>query len=147
MDEPIYPYRKSLDILTFDFESVGKKGISKKKIVYASLEEAPDLFNLSLFEVMPDGTLDVYFESKNQDLPRIMATIVSTLFEFFGQYPNKKVIFTGSTDERTRLYRIVIGKLYEQTKGQFLIEGIKQDGVFESFRLNQPYFAYVISTI
>ena len=145
MDEPIYPYKKSLDILTFDFESIEPNGLSKKKIVYSSLEDVSELYNLSLFEVFENDTLDIYFESKNQDLTRIMATIVSTIFEFFKRYPDKKVIFTGSTPERTRLYRIVIGKLFEQTKSQFIIEGITESGEFEDFDPNQIYFAYVVS--
>ena len=145
MDEPIYPYKKSLDILTFDFESIGPNGLSKKKIVYSSLEDVSELYNLSLFEVLEDGTLDIYFESKNQDLPRIMATIVSTIFEFFKRYPDKKVVFTGSTPERTRLCGIVIRKLFEQTKDQFNIEGITENGKFEYFSPNQIYFAYVVS--
>ena len=64
MDEPIYPYKKSLDILTFDFESTGPNGTSKKQIVYSSLEGMKDVFALSLFEVFEDGNRDVYFESK-----------------------------------------------------------------------------------
>jgi hypothetical protein len=57
MDEAIYPYKKSIDILTFEFESIGQNGISKKKIVYSSLENTEDIYSLSLFEVLEDGHL------------------------------------------------------------------------------------------
>jgi len=145
MDEPIYQYKKSLDILSFDFESIGRNGISKKKIVYSSLEEIPDLYSLSLFEVLEDGTLDVYAESKNQDLPKIMATVIRTMVDFFEKYPTKKIAFSGSTPERTRLYRIVINKLSVSARNQFKIDGIKESGDFEDFSPNQTYYAYVIS--
>jgi isocitrate dehydrogenase kinase/phosphatase len=145
MNEPIYPYKKSNDVLIFDFESIGRNGISNKKIVYSTIEDLPDIFNLSLFEVLDDGTLDIYFESKNQDLPQIMATVMSTMNDFFCQYPNKKIAFTGSTINRTRLYRIVINKLSQQSESVFYIEGITENGIFERFRSNQNYIAYVIS--
>ena len=145
MDEPIYPYKKSLDILTFDFESIGLNGVSKKKVVYSSIEDLPDIFNLSLFEVLQDGTLNIYYESRNQDLPQIMATVVQTMNDFFAKYPSKKIAFTGSTPDRTRLYRIVINKLIQKNGHVFCIEGITNNGVFEQFQANQNYLAYVIS--
>ena len=46
MDEPIYPYKKSFDILTFEFESIGPNGISRKKIVYSSIEGSEDILSL-----------------------------------------------------------------------------------------------------
>ena len=143
MDEPIYPYKKSLDILTFDFESVGPNGISMKQIVYSSLEGTEEVFSLSLFEIFEDGR-DVYFESKNKDLTKIMATILRTMLEFFGKYPNRKIGFTGSEPKRTRLYRMVISKIKSQVDF-FKIEAISLDGEIVDYEPNENYLAYVIS--
>jgi hypothetical protein len=144
MDEAIYPYKKSIDILTFEFESIGQNGVSKKKIVYSSLENTEDIYSLSLFEVLEDGTLDVYIESKNQDLNKIMATVVHTILDFFKRHPTKKIAFTGSTPERTRLYRIVISKLIEEV--DFLkVEGILSDRKIVSYVPNGNYVAFIIS--
>jgi isocitrate dehydrogenase kinase/phosphatase len=144
MDEPIYPYKKSFDILTFEFESEGPNGKSKKKIVYSSLENTGDIYSLSLFEVLEDGTLDVYFESKNKDLKKIMATVLRTLMDFFNRYPNKKVAFTGSTPQRLRLYRVVISKLLEEIN-IFKVEGILEDRSIVSYMPNTHYVAYIVS--
>jgi hypothetical protein len=144
MDEPIYPYKKSLDILTFDFESTGPNGISKKQIVYSSLEETEEMFSLSLFEVFEDGNRDVYFESKNKDLTKIMATILRTMLDFFGKYQTKSIVFTGSEPKRTRLYRMVISKIKSQVD-LFKIEAITINGEIVDYEPNENYLAYVIS--
>jgi hypothetical protein len=144
MDEPIYPYRKSYDVLTFDFESIGTNGISKKKLIYSSLEGSDEYFSLSLFEVLDNGVLDVYFESKNGDMPKIMATIAKTMLDFFATYPTKKIAFSGSTPERTRLYRIVISKLIKEVDS-FTVEGLSLNGEIVDYLPNENYLAYVVS--
>lgn len=144
MDEPIYPYKKSLDILTFDFESIGPNGISKKQIVYSSLEETDDVYTLSLFEIFEDGNRDVYFESKNKDLTKIMATILRTMLDFFKKYETKSIAFTGSDPKRTRLYRMVISKIKSQMD-IFKIEGISLNGEIVDYEPNENYLAYVVS--
>ena len=144
MDEPIYPYKKSLDILTFDFESTGPNGVSKKQIVYSSLKETEDIFTLSLFEVFEDGNRDVYFESKNKDLTTIMATVLRTMLDFFAKYPTKSIAFTGSEPKRTRLYRIIISKISSQL--DFLkVKAISLDGEIVDYEPNENYLAYVIT--
>lgn len=144
MDEPIYPYKKSLDILTFDVESTGPNGVSKKQIAYSSLEETDDVFILSLFEIFEDGNRDVYFESKNKDLTTIMATVLRTMLDFFAKYPTKRIAFTGSEPKRTRLYRMVISKISSQL--DFLkVEAISLNGEIVDYEPNENYLAYVIS--
>ena len=144
MDEPIYPYKKSLDILTFDFESIGPNGVSKKQIVYSSLEETEDVFTLSLFEVFEDGNRDVYFESKNKDLATIMATVLRTMLDFFAKYPTKRIAFTGSEPKRTRLYRMVISKISSQLDF-FKVEAVTLNGEIVDYEPNENYLAYVIT--
>ena len=144
MDEPIYHYKKSYNVLTFDLESIGVNGISRKKIIYSSLEGSDDYFSLSLFEVLDNGVLDVYFESKNGDMPKIMATIAKTMFDFFATYPTKKIAFSGSTPERTRLYRIVISKLIKEVDS-FIVEGLSLNGEIVDYLPNENYLAYVVS--
>lgn len=145
MDQPIYPYKKSSDVLTFEFESYGSNGISKKKIVYSSLEDAPNLYSLSLFEVLEGGKLDIYIESRNKDMTKILATVIRTVFDFFELYPNSKIIFTGSTEERTRLYRIVIGKLIRETSLKFVVLWLSDDRGLEPFQANENYSGYIVS--
>jgi hypothetical protein len=144
MDEPIYHYKKSYNVLTFDFESIGVNGVSRKKVIYSSLEGSDEYFSLSLFEVLDNGVLDVYFESNNGDMPKIMATIVRTMFDFFATYPTKKIAFSGSTPERTRLYRIVISKLVKEVHS-FTVEGLSINGAIVDYLPNENYLAYVIS--
>ena len=130
--------------MTFDFESTGPNGISKKQIVYSSLEGMKDVFALSLFEVFEDGNRDVYFESKNKDLTMIMATVLRTMLDLFEKYPSGKIGFTGSEAKRTRLYRMVISKINSQVDF-FNIEAISLNGEIVDFEPNENYLAYVIS--
>ncbi|WP_428655441.1 DUF6934 family protein [Runella sp.] len=145
MDQPVYPYKKSEDVLIFEFESYGSSRISKKKIVYSSLEESPNLYSLSLFEVLEGGQLDIYTESRNKDMIKILSTVLHTIFDFFAAYPNSKIIFTGSTQERTRLYRIVIGKLLRETTLKFAVMGLSEERGLEPFDTNGNYSGYIVS--
>lgn len=78
-------------------------------------------------------------------MAKILSTVISTLSQFFERNPTKIVIFRGSTDTRTRLYRAVISKLLMQVSNDFEVRGINYDETIELFQPNTDYFAYVIN--
>jgi hypothetical protein len=79
-----------------------------KKILFEPTEY-PGTYNLEFGDITTDGDVDVYKRSNNGDRGRILATIAKAVKRYTEGYPDRWVHFTGSTDERTRLYRIAIG--------------------------------------
>ena len=74
----------------------------------------------------------------------VLTTVIQTMFRFFELNPNKGVVFIGSNETRTRLYRIIIDKLLFEMELYFNIIGIRENGEQESFIKNQSYLAFLI---
>ena len=81
--------------------------------------------------------------SNNGDTQRVLATVVSTLYLFFGQYPDASVYATGSTPSRTRLYQMGINRYLKEIQEDFEIVGELTTG-WETFRPNVNYLAFAI---
>ena len=62
--------------------------------------------------------------SENVDRDIILATVVSAVYEYSARYPERWIIFSGSDEIRTRLYRIAITKNYNELCKDFHIFGL-----------------------
>jgi hypothetical protein len=127
----------------FSFESIGPSGTVNKLILYDRVSEELNLYNLALVDSYDDGSLDDLSVSDNQDMPRILATVIYTMHLFFMEHPMATVIFLGSTPARTRLYRVAISQnlaLFEET---FLVKGLLK-GEPELYQPNRPYEAFTV---
>ena len=74
-----------------------------------------------------------------------MATVVSTVYAFTGKYPNAWVFATGSTEVRTRLYRMGISNNPEELKEDFYVYGMKMDESFEEFIAGEDYLGFLVT--
>jgi hypothetical protein len=143
MDSPFYEFEVNEDAFRFYFESVGPKGIIPKIIVYRHTT-IPEFYNLTMGDTKDDGSIDVYAESKNNDMEKILSTIIQTMFAFFAFHPKAKIIFTGSTPSRTRLYQIALAKEFRKIEPLLKILGW-YNGQLEPFIVNKNYEGFVIS--
>lgn len=112
----------SSDFLVYEFNSTGPKGYIPKVIEFTPSEDE-DIFNLGFGTKKEDGGIDDLARDNNDDRNKILATIVFSLRVFFDHYPDKWVYFTGSTRERTRLYRMAITNNIEELSVDFEIAG------------------------
>lgn len=112
----------SSDYLVYEFTSTGPRGSIPKMIKFTPNKEE-DIYNLAFGTKKEDGSLDDLARDNNNDRNKILATIASVLRIFFDKYPNKWVYFTGSTRERTRLYRMAITLNIEELSVDFEIVG------------------------
>jgi hypothetical protein len=144
MNEPSYPLQASSDGLEFDFESVSEEKIIRKRLRFSAFSEAPWIYNLALFDVLPDGLIDDLSISDNRDLRTVLATVVEGLRKFFAAHPDKTVFFTGSTHSRTRLYRIAIAQNAVKAEPYFEIYGLVGNRP-ERFQSNRPYDGFLIN--
>jgi hypothetical protein len=143
MNTPPYPVTAS-DEYTFSFESVSEHKTIRKIIAYQPVQGSQLLYNLALLDQNEDGTLDDLVVSNNQDMPRILATVIATMGQFFRRNKSAIVLFQGSTPARTRLYRIVIAKNSALFEGTFIVKGLLENK-FENFTANRPYEVFSVS--
>jgi hypothetical protein len=145
MDEPIYPLNKSNDSVIFHFESIGPNGVFLKEVKFDPVEDIPHYYQLALYDIDEDNNRSVLSESRNQDMNKVMATVIKCILIFLENNPNANVVFTGSTAVRTRLYKIIINKLFDKVSNKFKIQGFSEAHGFEIFNMNHEYSFFVVS--
>jgi hypothetical protein len=111
----------SKNFLVYEFTSVGPKGAIPKMIKFSPYDEV--IYNLAFGTKNKDGSIDDLARDNNDDRNKILATVVFALRVFFDKYPDNWVYFTGSTRERTRLYRMAITNNIEELSADFEITG------------------------
>jgi hypothetical protein len=134
------------DYLEYEFNSVGPKGSIRKLIQFT---ETPDelLVNLAFGNKKADGSIDDLARDNNKDRNKILATVVTVLKFFFEKYPYKCVFFTGSSPERTRLYRMAITLNLEELSTDFEIVGtLTNEDIHENapFKKGINYFGFLV---
>ena len=146
MEKPNYKITSSEDGLWNEFESVSVGKIVRKAIgYYLFTENGIEYAELSFGDITENGGIDLKIVTDNKDLAFVIGTVIATLYRFFELYPQKTVVFTGSSSSRNRLYRAIIGKLFEEGTVYFDILGITFEGNTESFVKNKDYLAFQIS--
>jgi hypothetical protein len=130
------------DLSVFDFFSIGKRGKILKRVAFMRTERAR-VYNLAFGDIDEDGEIDDFRISNNGDRNKVLATVVKAVDEYTKKYPRRWIVFKGSTNERTRLYRMAIGLNLEQLELHFEIYG-QIDEEFLPFRKNMPVSAFLI---
>lgn len=77
-------------------------------------------------------------------MEKVLATVFRTMEIFFQNYPNCGIAFSGSTPNRTRLYRIAINRELENALTLFNIWGI-QNGIPQPFEPNIEFDAFLFT--
>jgi hypothetical protein len=134
------------DFLEYEFTSVGPKG-DIPKIVQFSPTGSSGIFNLAFGNKKEDGSLDDFEKNDNKDRNKILATVVSTIYLFQEAYPTSWIFFSGSTPERTRLYRMAITINLDVLSDDFEIFGLLKDmGSFVKvpFENGIDYFGFLV---
>ncbi len=130
----------SKDYSIFDFTSTGKSGSINKRIEFTPTEMT-GVYNLSFGDVNEDGEIDDYVVSNNGDRNKILATVVDVIKSYTQKFPAHWVFFSGSTQERNRLYRMAVGLNIEELSVLFNIYGI-DDGTIIPFEKNKEVSAF-----
>jgi hypothetical protein len=127
----------------FEFVSEGKKGTVRKLIEFQKTNN-PDVFNLA-FGDFNEKTQD--FDdlaiTDNGDTDKVLITVVQAVFIFYTKYPNVFVFACGSTEARTRLYRMGITRYYEEMKKDFYLYGQIGDN-FVEFEIGKEYEGFLV---
>ncbi len=137
------PIEISSDATVFEFTSTGPKG-DIKKIIQLSKTGTKQIFNLAFGNIKADGSIDDITTNDNKDRDKILATVAAVVYEFTERYPKRYVFFTGSSLERTRLYRMALTINYEELAKTFAIWGLRGEIGFEPFEKHRNYSGFLI---
>jgi hypothetical protein len=123
MKQPKYPLKAEADLTIFEFVSEGPKGRIPKLIEFTETN-LKDFYNLAFGDKDEEtGQINDRIVSNNNDTEKVLATVVSAVLAFTDKYPDAWVYATGSTNSRTRLYRMGINKYFEEVEAEFYIFG------------------------
>lgn len=102
----------------FEFFSIGQRGIILKRIAFIPTTN-DRVYNLSFDDVNLNGEMSSYAISDNGDRNKILATVAYAVDIYLEKYPDRYIFFTGSTDGRTRLYRMAVALNYDELSMKF----------------------------
>ena len=134
------------DFLEYEFISVGPKG-RIPKIIQFKITNNPNVYNLAFGNKNENGDLDDLATNNNNDRNKILTTVVLSVYLFTSEYPTKWVFFSGSTPDRTRLYRMAIALNFEELSFDFEIYGILRgvdSYVTVPFQKEVNYYGFLI---
>lgn len=138
-----YEFRAGRSFKIFEFVSVGPKGNISKLIKY-SHTNFKDVYNLAFGDKnTKTGEIDDKVVSNNGDREKILATVAASVYAFTEKHKKAWIYATGSSDSRTRLYRIGINKYLMEARKDFEIYGLK-DQEWESYEAGTSYDAFLI---
>jgi hypothetical protein len=144
-----YPYQR-IHSWRYIFVSEGKSQI--QKVVEFVPVATKNIVNLGFGDLLPDGSVDDKVVSNNGDILKVLTTVANILRDYTNLYPKYHVLFTGSTDERTKLYNRIL-KMYHpifckefSIVGALLVEGRTRFVTYNP-DFTEEYFAFVIKKI
>ena len=145
MNQKPYPFERTANY--YKFTSTGKNTI--QKVVEFQLLSVKNFFNLSFGDLMTDGSIDDTSNSNNEDIARVMSTVINILEDFIDRCPQAKIYFEGSTQQRTMLYRRILKHHYAYFNLKFRIRAfvLQDDGMIETEfdqKSDKKYFAFAI---
>lgn len=74
-----------------------------------------------------------------------MATVASTVYAFTQKNPKAWILATGSTNVRTRLYRMGIANNLAEISEDFKVFGLNGNGEWEKFIVGEDYEAFLLT--
>ncbi|HEX8426016.1 DUF6934 family protein [Hymenobacter sp.] len=140
-----YDVKTAPDLTSFEFDSIGPKGTVSKVVRYTEIN-LRSFYNLGFGDKDKlTGFVSDLTVTNNNDSQKVLATVAATLYAFTAAYPGATIIATGSTEARTRLYRIGIANNLETIKLDFEVLGLTAESEWEPFRKSTTYGAFLVT--
>lgn len=138
-----YQLKSEEEFTRFEFISEGPKGAIRKLIEFQQTTD-PETYNLAFGDKHPiTGNIDDLAVSNNGDAEKVLATVVAAIYIFLDNHPMAYVYAQGSTQARTRLYRMGINRFYEDVERDFYLYGrIGED--FITFEAGIEYEGFLV---
>ena len=131
--------------MIYQFISEGPKGRIKKIVEYTETA-TKNVYNLGFGDY--DETTNAINDlsvTNNGDSLKVLATVASTVYAFIEKHPTAFILATGSTNIRTRLYRMGITNNLAEITEDFVVYGFSDKGNWEEFEIGDDYEAFLIT--
>jgi len=139
-----YEFKAGDKFLTYEFLSEGPKGKIPKVIQFSLVNQASLLFNLAFGDKDREtGEIDDMVITDNDDSEKVLGTVVAAVYAFCDKFPEAWIYATGSTEARTRLYKMGINKYFDIVQEDFEIFGLTQNE-WERFIKGKNYQAFIV---
>jgi hypothetical protein len=123
MKNPKYQLKGENDLTVFNFISEGPKG-RIPKLIEIKETNLKGFYNLAFGDKdLKTGKINDLIVTNNNDTEKVLATVVGAVYAFTDINPDAWVYATGSTEARTRLYRMGINKYLSEVENDFEIYG------------------------
>ena len=143
MKRPKYSLKAERELTIFEFVSEGPNGRIPKLIEFTETN-LKNFYNLAFGDKdEKTGKINDLAISNNDDTDKVLATVASAVLAFTDRYPEAWVYVTGSTNSRTRLYRMGINKYFEDVANEFFIFG-ESDDKWLPFEKEKDFEGYVV---
>ncbi len=144
MLEERYDVKTAPDVTSFEFNSIGPRGTVRKVVRYFEIN-IRNFYNLGFGDRDElTGFVSDLAVTNNNDSQKVLATVAATLYAFTDTHPGATIIATGSTEARTRLYRMGITNHLDEIEQDFEILGLTTNTEWEPFRKNVSYGAFLV---
>ena len=131
--------------MIYEFVSEGPKG-SIKKIVEYTETATENVYNLGFGDYdETTKSINDLSVTNNGDSLKVLATVASTVYAFIENHTNSYILATGSTNVRTRLYRMGITNNLAEIMEDFVVYGFTDKGNWEEFEVGEDYEAFLIT--
>ena len=139
MNKPKYLYKTEEEFTIFEFVSEGSKGRILKMVEYTETA-TKGVYNLAFGDYDAiTKTINDLSVTNNGDSLKVLATVASTVYAFLDKHPNTYIVATGSTNVRTRLYRMGITNNLAEIKVDFVVYGLSENGTWVEFEIGEDY--------
>ncbi|WP_201978373.1 DUF6934 family protein [Hymenobacter rubidus] len=138
-----YDANASRGFTTFEFVSEGPNGSVTKVVRYTEIN-LKGFYNLGFGDEDPvTGYVSDTSVTNNNDSQKVLATVAATLYVFMDAHPGATVIATGSTEARTRLYRMGIANNLEAIERDYIVLGLAEEN-WQPFQKGVHYGAFLV---
>jgi hypothetical protein len=140
-----YLYKTEANFEFFEFYSEGPKGVIKKVVEFQPTSEV-NVYNLAFGDYDEEAKgIDDQAITNNGDSLKVLATVASMVYAFAEKHPHSWIMATGSTEARTRLYRMGITNNLAEISVDFYIFGYTKNGDWVSFETGEDYEAFLVT--
>lgn len=145
MNKPKYLYKTEDKFMIYEFVSEGTKGRIRKMVEYTETS-TEGVYNLGFGDYDEStNSINDLTVTNNGDSLKVLATVASTVYAFTEKHPNAYVLATGSTNVRTRLYRMGITNNLVEITEDFIVYGLSKKGDWTEFEVGEDYEAFLIT--
>jgi hypothetical protein len=129
-----YPFEKYTEKYYYDFFSMGPQGTVRKLVCFELADTTTfQTFNLAFGDARENSDeIDDLVVTNNNDSLKVLLTVAIIALEFLRFRPRAWIHVQGNTAVRNRLYRVWIGKFWNEIDQYFTVMG-QRNGYWQPF--------------